>query len=1840
MTTVDDTTSAAARRALLERRLRRRAEPAATITRRPDGDPVPLSYQQERVWFMEQFAPGTTSYNIPVPIRLTGRLDTGAIRSALDALPARHEALRMRFPAGVDGQPAVHIEPRVSVPLTVVAAEDEQAARAIIDATAAETFDLATGPLLRATLVRLSEDEHLLAVCTHHIVGDGWSVDLLLRDLAVNYHASCAGGVAELPGLPIGYGDFAHWQRRTLAGDVLDRQLEHWRGQLDGVRPLELPTDRPRPATQSFDGALHEFFVERELTTALGELSRQHGATLFMTLLTAYQLLLSRYSGQDDFAVGSSSAGRGLPELEGVVGMFINMLPLRAQLGGDSTFVELLSRTRRHVLDAFEHADVPFERLVHALGVPRDVSRSPVFQAMFVLQNYEMGRMPAVGTSDVDFRWLPMDLPATRFDFEFHAIEVSSGMIAKFVYNTALFDEATVARMAGQLTTLLRSIVAAPGRRVSQLDILDADERALVLRRWNETATEFPQTTLSALVREQVERTPDAVAVTFRGESLSYREVDRRANRLGNRLRGLGVEPGVLVGVCAQRSVDLVVALLGVLKAGGAYVPLDPEYPADRLAFMVADAAAPVVLTQAELRGVLPQGDATLLVLDDAAEVAALAEQPDSEPGRPAGPDDTAYVIYTSGSTGRPKGVPNGHRGIVNRLDWMQRAYRLDETDAVLQKTPASFDVSVWEFFWPLITGARLVLAEPGGHKDAAYLRELLVTEAVTTAHFVPSMLTLFLGEPGLEHCTSLRRVVCSGEELPLAAAREFTARLPHCELHNLYGPTEAAIDVTAWHCTAQALAEATAVPIGSPIQNIRVYVLDPHGSPCPVGVAGELHIAGVGLAKGYHQRPELTAAKFVPDPFGGGGAKMYRTGDLARWRPDGTIDFLGRLDHQVKLRGLRIELGEIESALREQPGVRDATVIVREDTPGDKRLVGYLAGEADPAALRTALKQTLPDYMVPPSFVVLDELPLTPNGKLDRKALPAPVSGRDSNQELVAPATPAETMLAAIWADVLKVDELGVDDDFFDLGGHSMLATQVVARIGKECPAGSRQVGVMDLFQNRTIRELATFMGGDADDGPRRLLYELTRPVPPDERTRTYVCFPYGGGSAIVYQPLADALPKGNSLYSVAIPGHDVGLSEEAVPFDELVERLAGEILERIEGPLAIYGHCGVGNALAVGVARRLEEQGRELEVVYIGAIFPFARLKGMVGTLRTRLERLRSNQFYSNWLKGMGVDTDDLDPEQADRIISNMRADGRAAEEYFSQLLDRRVDKLRAPIVSVVGSEDPVTDYYAERYREWEFLTDTTALVVLDQAGHFFLRYRADELAEIVTAVHPAVREGATGESGELHIASRGADAAWALHDTHRTTVDDKPTVRPSMGRFVTITIGQLVSSTGSALTSFAVPIWLYTKTGSVTDLGLLWALALLCGVLILPLAGALVDRGDRRRIMIAASAVAGSIQLVLAVLLTSGYLHLWYIYLLIPLGSVAGSFQRIAYQSSIAQLVPKQYLGHAMGLAQLSNGFAMLLMPVIAAGLLAAIELKGILILDMASYVFAIVGLLLVRFPDLLGWRPREPLLTAITNGLRYSWNHRGFRTMLMYFALANVFLAPALVLVTPLVLSFGSVTDVARVALAEAIGAVAGGVGMALWGGPRHRRMIGVLLGNVGIATGCFIMGLHPSVTVAAIGVFLLAMAMSVSQGIYATLVQVKVPQRFHGRVFAFNQTITWSTLPIGFAVLAPLAVHWFEPLLQPGGTLAGSVGELIGTGTGRGIGFAFVVFALLLVSVNLGGFCLRLLRRFDTEVPDSLPDDLVGAQERERKLAATTAGTQPQKENVSAGRVRV
>ncbi|RKI08338.1 amino acid adenylation domain-containing protein, partial [Corallococcus praedator] len=1035
-----------------------------------DGALVP-SFAQQRLWFLEQLEPGNPAYHIPVAVELDGALDVHALERAFEALVQRHESLRTTLVAP-EGQPFQVVAAPSPVPLVgkdLSAHEDAGAeVRRLMAEEARRPFDLARGPLLRLTLLKCAPTRHVLLLTMHHVVSDGGSMLVMVREVAALYEAFVSGHASPLPPLSLQPADHAAWQRTWLQGETLEAQLAWWRAKLEGAsHVLALPTDRPRPVVQTAAGATLPVHLSPGLTDAVRALARREGVTPFMVLLAAWQVLMARHAGQDDVLVGSPVAGRDRAELEGLIGLFVNTLVLRARLGENPSFRELLQQVRETTLGAYAHQAVPFEKLVDALQPQRDLSRSPLFQVMLALQEDPLPELRLPGLS---LRMLEEEGAGAQFDLKLSLTDAASGFTGTLEYNTDLFDATTVARWVEHLDVLLTAAVAHPETRVKSLPLMSVAERHLLLVDWNATHRDYPtDVTLHGLVEAQVARTPDAVAVDFEGLRLTYRELDARANQLAHHLRERGVGPEVRVGVCVERSLELVVALLGVLKAGGAYVPIDPSAPAERLTYQVADSAVAVLLTQRHLVDLLSVGNTPVVCLDsDWAQVERSSAAP-VESG--AGPEHLAYVIYTSGSTGRPKGAMNTHAGICNRLLWMQEAYGLEPQDVVLQKTPFSFDVSVWEFFWPLITGARLLVARPGGHQDAAYLVDVMAREGVTTLHFVPSMLQVFLEESGLERCTALRRVVCSGEALPLELKDRCLERLG-VPLHNLYGPTEAAVDVTFWACERDD--GRRSVPIGRPVANTQILILDEALEPVPVGLAGELYIGGVQVGRGYLGRPSLTAERFVPNPHGPAGTRLYRTGDQARILADGSIEYLGRLDFQVKVRGFRIELGEVEAALGQCEGVRESVVVVREDAPGIKRLVAYVVGQADARVsvdgLRAELKARLPEYMVPAAFVVLEALPLSSNGKVDRKALPAPEASTEASESYEAPRTRTEETLAGVWARVLGVERVGVRENFFALGGDSILSIQVVAKAGQ---AGLK-VTPKQLFQHPTVEQLA----------------------------------------------------------------------------------------------------------------------------------------------------------------------------------------------------------------------------------------------------------------------------------------------------------------------------------------------------------------------------------------------------------------------------------------------------------------------------------------------------------------------------------------------------------------------------------------------------------------------------------------------------------------------------------------------------------------------------------------------------------------------------------------------
>ncbi|MET7641792.1 amino acid adenylation domain-containing protein [Streptomyces sp. NPDC005438] len=1051
-----------------------RARFEALLAERATEDTFPLAALQRGTWFLEQIRPRNPGYIVPGAVRVEGPLDTGLLRTAIAEVVQRHEALRTTFELR-GGSPVQVVRPRltVEVPETDLSGPEHSEAdrQKWIDDALAEPFDIGTGPLLRVRLLHTGPERCVLIVAMHHLISDRWSTGVFLSELSELYEASTEGRRPSLPELPVQYGDFSVWQNQRMEDGGWQEDLAYWRDRLAGAPlVLELPTDRPRPAVQSFNGGSVPLDLPPAVAAELAALAARHGATPYMALLAVFHVLLHRYTGQDDILVGGPAALRSQAEVEPLIGYFVNTLPIRGDLSGDPDFTSVLGRVRDACLGAYAHQDLPFEMLVADLNAPRDLSRSPVYQVSF---SYGREPVPSFAMAGARLTRLPVRSEGARFDLELQAFDSQGGVTGWFEYDRELFDEATVFRLAGHFRRLVERATAQPDVPVSELELLDSSEHHRVVREWNATDRQWPHGLVHECVEERVRRVPDAEAVRYEGTSLTYRELNERANRLAHLLRDQGVGRDVLVGVAMERSLDLVVSLLAVLKAGGAYVPLDTELPPARLTALCEDARPAVVLTHHHLANALPPPGCPVLELEELAP--RLAAQDADNPDVAVDGEDLAYVIFTSGSTGQPKGVMNVHAGLRNRLSWMQDAYGLDDTDRVLQKTPFSFDVSVWEFFWPLMAGATLVVARPGGHRDSAYLAATIADERITTVHFVPSMLRLFLAEPA-EASAGLRRVLCSGEELTRDLHDRFLST-HQAELHNLYGPTEAAIDVTSWRC--QRDGDQRPVPIGRPIANTRMYVLDPHGRPLPVGVPGELCIGGRNLARGYLNRPGLTAERFTADPFVPGD-RLYRTGDLARHRADGALEFLGRLDHQVKLRGQRLELGEIEAVLSAHESVREAVVTAHEHAPGDVRLAAYVtpALATAPASgdLTAHLRRQLPEYMVPATFTVLETLPLTPSGKTDRRALPEPRTERgDPGTRFVAPEDDLQHTLAGLWSDLLGVERVGIRDNFFDLGGHSLLMAELRTRLA----ALGHEVTMVELFQHPTLETLAARLGG-----------------------------------------------------------------------------------------------------------------------------------------------------------------------------------------------------------------------------------------------------------------------------------------------------------------------------------------------------------------------------------------------------------------------------------------------------------------------------------------------------------------------------------------------------------------------------------------------------------------------------------------------------------------------------------------------------------------------------------------------------------------------------------------
>ncbi|WP_331023625.1 amino acid adenylation domain-containing protein [Longimicrobium sp.] len=1166
----------------------------------------PLSFAQQRLWFLEQMGNLGSTYHIPMRLRLRGDLDRGALARSLDRIVARHEVLRTSFPT-VDGEPVQRIAPVEESALRLVehdlhaAPDAEDELRRLVSDEVSALFDLEHGPLVRGRLVRMAADDHVLLLTMHHIVSDGWSMGVLHRELGALYAAFIRGEPDPLPPLPVQYADYAAWHRRVVEGEVLQRQAEYWRETLAGAPELlELPTSHARPVKQDFTGASVDVELDEALATALRTLGQRHGTTLFMTLLAGWAAVLARLSGQDEVVVGSPTANRGRSEIEGLVGFFVNLLAVRIDLSGSPSVAELLGRVKERALGAQHNQDIPFEQVVEHLHPTRSLAHTPLFQVMFAWQNApgERLELPGLALGPLDPEGSGgSSLPVSaKFDLSL-ALRDEGGRIRGTVeYATALFDRATVERHVGYLRRVLDEMVADDAKPVDRLALLSPAERRTVVEEWNATDAAYPaEACIHELFEAQVKRTPGAVAVSFEGSRLTYAELNARANRVAHHLRALGVGPEVRVAVGVRRGLETVVGLLAVLKAGGGYVPLDIVNPEDRLQYVLGDSAPAALLTEGPLVARFAGAGVPLV---DTGDLAALDAYPASDPDRAevgVRPEHLAYVIYTSGSTGRPKGVLVRHGSLVSLLAVSRAEYGVGPGDVLPALASSAFDISLFEILLPLISGAETRLVMPQRVMDPrAFLSE--VTDA-TLLHAVPALMREIVQvERRAPRLARLRATFVGGDQVPADLLAEMTATFPAARTSVLYGPTEAAILASAHEVPADGAVAGH--PIGRPLGNVRLYVCDALGEPQPPGVAGELLIGGAGVARGYLGRPALTAERFVPDPFSAvPGARLYRSGDRARWKENGVLDFLGRNDFQVKIRGFRIELGEIEARLREHPAVRQGVVLAREDTPGRKRLVAYVVGEAPADALKAHLAGRLPAYMVPDAYVPLEALPLTSNGKLDRRALPAPEGAAFARRGLEPPRTMAEAVLAEIWADVLGVESVGRRDHFFDLGGHSLLAARMVARVRESLnPAAT----VDEVFTYPTLFQLAARLErtGEWVGTARAIPIRETGSEPPLFLIHDVMGFVFYG------QILRPHLDPEIPVYALPGPLND---TDELDSLDDLVTRLVRMITEvQPEGPYRVAG-WSAGGAYAYAAAERLVGAGQAVEFVgLLDTIYP----------------------------------------------------------------------------------------------------------------------------------------------------------------------------------------------------------------------------------------------------------------------------------------------------------------------------------------------------------------------------------------------------------------------------------------------------------------------------------------------------------------------------------------------------------------------------------------------------------------------------------------------------------
>jgi amino acid adenylation domain-containing protein len=1767
---------------------------------------LPMSFAQRRLYFLQRLQPDSPAYNVVEAVRMRGALDVDALRSALRAVVGRHEVLRTKCSTS-GGEPAlVLFEPAaVEAELTMEVVDLAPASLADVrDLFAREIerpFDLDSEFPLRVTLARLADDYHALLFLGHHIASDAWSCRLLVGEFFRHYAATVSGTVSQPSPPAIEYADFAAWQNDHVSSDEMRAHLAYWRERLAGMSPiLELPMEQPRPTVRSDRGSEIHIDLDGDVRGRLHEAAQDAAVTPFALLLTAFGHVLHRHCDTEDVVVGTPVSGRDRPELEHVLGCFINTVVLRLDFGAAPSRRDLVRRVWERTLDGLEHGGLPFEHLVAELNPERDLSVGQLVQVLF---NYYPATEVGEHVPGLDVQPLEVERARAKFDLTCTVVDSSDRVRVTLNYAAELLTRDLVVRLAEHFRAALDDLLTdidAPADTLAPVPPSDVSPPP--------SATVTSPSDVPALGRFEAHARahPDRIAVRCPDGAIGYGELGRRANRLAAYLEAQRVTGPV--ALLLERSIEYVAAMLAAMKAGLTYVPLDPAMPPSHVAAVLDGAGADLLLTHAEVdwaevAAVAPPGVRTVALEDLEAELAGCS---DADPGRPVDPAAAMYVQFTSGSTGKPKGVVVEHRHFTSYLSSLVDRMEIPEGLAFAIVSTFAADLGLTNLYGALATGGTLHVLPYDWATDPERFAEYFRRHRIDFMKLVPSHLQAVAEAGLLDPVVPARHLVLAGEACSWDLVEAVRAVRPECSVWNHYGPTETTVSVLAYEVPAEPpTPRGVTVPLGFPFDHVGVHVVDRHMRPVPRGAPGELLISGESVARGYLSSDDSNAARFIRDPFSRDpDARAYRSGDRARFRADGSVEFLGRIDRQAKIRGYRVEPSHVEAVLRRHPAVADVAVAVRDNRNGRAALVAYYVpdshngnGHGGPTLPEHA-RSTMPPYMVPTAFVPLERLPLTPNGKLEWQALPEPDPNALGDRPRIPPRHAEDARVAAIWCEVLGLDEVGIDDDFFECGGDSFAAMKLARRIGEG-------VRVVSIFQYPTIRQLVDHLGRTETGG---YLCRLPgRGDQPATTTASIVAVPYGGATAAAYGDLAKELPPEFPIYAVELPGHDAGAPDRPLEsFDAIASGCVEEIRSTISGPIVVYGHC-VGAALAYDIARRLEDRDAEVVGVVLGGAFPAPRLPGRLFDLWAKVvpvDRWRSDRLYRDLLRAMGGLTDELDQTEQSFSLRALKHDSCESQELYSRLCHDPARRRTLHALTVVGERDRITEFHHERYREWNLLCAETELAVIPDAGHYFLKHQAGQLADVIV------------RWAERRLEAADSQASAELPSTN-------------LRGFALVTLGQLVSQTGSRALAFALGVWVYQHTGSVTQFSGILVTALLPGLLVLPIAGAAADRWNRRLLMLAGEAAnaAGTTLILLA--FATGSLEVWHIYVAASLGSIATSIQQPAYLAAVAQLVPKQYLARANGLVQAVIAVTQAAGPLLGGTLIVLVGVGGVMLVDLATVFFAVLTLTVVRFPDLLFRKREESIWKEIAGGARYIARRRPLVDMVAFFLGYNLVLGFALALIPPMVLSFGSPSTLSVVAMSGAAGGILGGVVMVLWGG-FERRATG-MVGFVALTgVGMMVAGLASSPVLPIIGVAAMMASIALINGHWQTMIHLKVGMELQGRVLATNRMTANLTEPLGYVGAGLLADALLEPAMAPGGWLSGSLGGLLGSGPGRGMALLIVVLGGVTVVLAVIGLRWRTLRYMEDALPDAVPGAIVTwdrdklQQEADLQLAAAPA----------------